>query len=861
MLGAWRVVDDRLIVDWQRTLTAGRMGRLTVRLASRNRESSAASDSIAVPDLVPLGSTQRAGSVSIKTPPNVRALGESASAAPPPTEERESSPWGSTEPDLILPLTSGNRIQLQPRASGFECQANCRISPADDSVAVIYRLHIEPRETAVPNLLLRCPGGCDSPGDWRVVQGRAAIRSVDRVGWQTDLLALAATRSIWSSVAAAAFQGEWLRIFFASPVAEPFDLECRSTLRSFQVLLFEVIGSSESAWQTSIDSASGPQWDVRSASGRPLWRTSDANGGRSFRSEPAVLTVFSRPAIPPILNDVRLTVDASQPGSLSHALQLLGTRRTAGETAADSAGRLPQRGDRNRWHRRCCGASQGGGWPPADQSAGRHPGSLDRRDSIHDFGPRRRVGGQFVGPTADRRLRPAAACAEWILPAAWIPARPESFVEMAPLASTSGNAAGSSRWVATDIAAVPGYRDHSSVGNSAIVLGHCSTDDRVLLARCGSLRRSNRRGRWCSSGVHGHLAACAVAAVAAPLGACAFLILRPHLAEARHHPVSFVGRSRLGSATALGLLTLAGWITMSGVAAARSDDSIYYTAVPNSRTAMTMPLGGQDRHPNRPRKPVVAEMEFRMATVDYWSVETGEGAWVHQLTGLVDAPAPVSIALIWPQAVEVLNFAVDDETLVLSGNPRDRLVAPLDRHRLNGTLVCVWRTQEDRGKVRSSLPRIESAKQMMTLDAANWRILPLPGRTVAGAQASSLDTGRSDPRSTAARLQIVDRFVDQSRPVWSVNGHPSAVTIVHAASAIQSASAIRTGLLFALLTAVAAFSWFVRPLEALETVAAVALVAAIVAWEWPWLLAAAFLASLRAANAVFSWRFAPRSAA
>jgi hypothetical protein len=250
-----------------------------------------------------------------------------------------------------------------------------------------------------------------------------------------------------------------------------------------------------------------------------------------------------------------------------------------------------------------------------------------------------------------------------------------------------------------------------------------------------------------------------------------------------------------------------------------------------------------------------------MATLDYWSIEIGDGAWVHQLTGMVDAPAPMSIAFVWPQSVEVLSLVVDDETLVISEKSTSRIVAPLDHRRINGTLVCVWRTQESHDEVRSRLPRIDSARRSTSIETANWRIMPLPGRAIAGALASAVDTGRSDPRSATARLQFVDRFADRSRPVWSVNGHADAIGIVDAASAENSAVAIRTGLLVALLTAVVAFSWYVRPLEARETVAALALVAAVITWEWPWLVPAAFVMALRAANVAFSWRFAPRSTA
>ena len=250
-----------------------------------------------------------------------------------------------------------------------------------------------------------------------------------------------------------------------------------------------------------------------------------------------------------------------------------------------------------------------------------------------------------------------------------------------------------------------------------------------------------------------------------------------------------------------------------------------------------------------------------MTALDYWSVEIGDGAWVHQLTGLVDAPTQMSIALVWPQSVEVLSLAVDEKTLVMSEKSTSRIVAPLDRRRLYGTLVCVWRTQESQVEVRSRLPRIDSARRSTSIETANWRIMPLPGRAIAGALASAVDTGRSDPQSATARLQFVDRFADRTRPVYLVNGHPNTVAIVDAASADNSASATRTGLLLALLTAVAAFSWYVRPLEVLETVAALAFVAAIITWEWPWLLPAASVLTLRAANVAFSWRFAPRSAA
>jgi hypothetical protein len=285
-------------------------------------------------------------------------------------------------------------------------------------------------------------------------------------------------------------------------------------------------------------------------------------------------------------------------------------------------------------------------------------------------------------------------------------------------------------------------------------------------------------------------------------------------------------------------------------------------AVPPHSDSAPRPIpASEDRHSAPSRKTAQPEPELRMTALDFWSVEIGNGAWVHQLTSLVDASAPVLIALVWPQSVEVLSLAVDDETLVISEKSTTRIVASLDRRRLNGTLVCVWRTHESHDEVRSRLPRIDSARRSMTIESANWRIMPLPGRSIEGPPAGGVDTVRSDPQSATARLQLVDRFADRSRPVWSANGRANAVTIVDATSADNSAMAIRTGLLLALLTAVAAFSWYVRLPDALETFAALALVAAVIAWEWPWLLPAAFALALRAANVAYSWRFAPRSAA
>ena len=579
-LSSWQVVDDILSIDWQRTLTAGRTGRLTIQLACPKHEPSGATDSIAVPDLVPLGSSPRTGRVAIKTPPNVRAIAESASVTPPPADDRESSPWGLAEPDLILPLVPGRRIQLLPRPSGFECQAICRISPMQDLAAVTYRLHIEPHETPISNLLLRCPHGCDLPGDWRVVQGRATIRSVDRIGWQTELLAWTATHSIWSALAPIAAHDDWSRISFSGPVAEPFDLEFRTMLPPLRIPLFEMVGSLASSWQTTIDSASGSQWDVRSASGRPLWRMSDSSGHRSFRSEPDVLTVSLRPNSGPVLDDMRLTVDASQPGRLSFALSFgvsdyqrgdlpltlpAGARSVAivinGMTAAvEPFGMADDRLQVNL---------------PA-RSADRWTAELRYTTPTEKMQFWDHLSARL--PTADFSLPPPRTT--WVLPAGWVPGRPTSFVQAAPSANSNDSIEGPSRWMSADTAAVPFIEiiRPSEIQRFCLAIA-------IVIACCGLAadRNAARIGV-----VVGSLIAFAVIWLPAPwhqfcwapLVACAVLILCPHLAEMARGRISIVGRPKTGPVTAFGFLALAVWTATTGAAAARSGAPISSDAIP-----------------------------------------------------------------------------------------------------------------------------------------------------------------------------------------------------------------------------------------------------------------------------------------
>lgn len=284
-----------LHVEFSNPVGVGDPAQFTVHLIRRNVRPDSKSEWVQpFPDIVPDGVRRREGSLAIQVAAGLESLARCDS----PTATIEgppaiAAPWVATPADYAYQLmTWPNRgvLRLWPRPARLAARAELTCSATPPRFKITSRITLD-ADAPGPNHVLIFADRGTSLGDWRLVKGDNAVKSVQRFDAELlrSLSTLGAAGPLQRIVASGIQRGSgpaWL-VQLAKPLSQPIELwsEAEEAIdvssSHFSHPLLRVAEATSEDYRVTLDLRSAPGWraapvqlrSVLDSSGSPRFRT------------------------------------------------------------------------------------------------------------------------------------------------------------------------------------------------------------------------------------------------------------------------------------------------------------------------------------------------------------------------------------------------------------------------------------------------------------------------------------------------------------------------------------------------------------------------------------------------------------